>query len=782
MDLEWTIRDTLIHDESCEGRCDHNDFTICRCDFECLEYGDCCIDYNSTCGLTSSIPNAPSETKIDPEMHSCYSVTPGESAYFVHRCPLAWNETFIRSRCDHQIDGMPVFDDSGYNFRNIFCAICHSRKISQIQPRRAVQYHSHVCHISAIFVTQHMFQKDEVGLEFEKYVEFLVGNRNRRCFDNQYNQCPILSDMSLSTYCKSYVLEICAKIDVNAYTWVKNAHCAACNELELTIGAHSQRKCQNNLGYHSSPYQHIWRFRSHKTAASVSSPTCYPGEILDTFTQTCRKISCRPGLITSHDRCFFNNDTKLYITNNWNCIKRNTLLFFRSSVKEYDTSKCLTDQLRSEWLDKVHDKEYSHLVLEDGITWTALKFSKDNGFELLRQIENTTSVENAKDVFCGVTEIETFLSCDLQSLEDFEQLSCKEEWYSGTPSDFVFVNTSQQMTLYITKDIYINVSYMIYHEHYDLESRVSTQKNVLLVCGHEVRPTFLECTLVTLNVSEFTMNANKSVLTYAGKEFTKGNFLLLVDGNAQIRFDFLVINGKTTNTDMVSILFSEPLEVICSAATCLSLIGLMGTLYFYVRFRRLRNLYGSAVMSLSTALLLTQMFTLVSNMIPLSEVPCVAFAAIMHYFWLATFTWSTILAGILVYQFVLKSMKQLDNSFKSFLWCQLVGWSVPLVLVAIALVFHFCGCLPSNMASVYDSSICWIRAGVVNLIAFGIPVAVCLAINIVLVSFTLIHLHKERKHLNELQSKAVDTGWREIIIFAKVGFWPGNFGFKLKIG
>ena len=748
--------------ESCEGRCDHSDSTTCHCDSECLEFGDCCVDYYTTCDLTLA-PNSASETKIEPQFHLCYSIPRLGNFYLVPSCPPTWKEAFIRSRCSLQHDGMPVFDENGYNFRNIFCALCHSRKIRNVQPYRAVEYYPYVCHKSGMFVTQGIPGLFDYGYSFDNFVEFLVGNRFRRCLNSLYDQCPLSSNISVSTFCKSYVLERCVVKDDNIFS-VKNLHCAVCNGFDLANL--NVFRCDAII-LPSASYQNIWQFRSHQMNTPVPSRMCYPGEVFDALMQVCRKTLCRPGFIASYGHCTINNDTNLYVINNWRCVEQDTLLFFKSYSSEYDHRGCLKEKLTRKWLKNAHDQQYSHMVLEDEITWTALKFSKGNVFELLRQIENTTSTQNSKDLFCGVSEIEAFISCDMQSSKDI----CQENWYSGIHTDFLLVNESKQMIFYVTKTIYIHFSYMIYHENYNFELRQSRRRNVLFVCGHEVRPAFLSCEFIMLKASEFIISYNKSVLKYAGQDIDQDQFLLLPDGNAQICVDVLANNDKKNRKEETWAILINPLDVISYATSCLSLCGLLGTIFCYVKFKRLRNIYGKGVMSLCGALMLAQLFTLLSNMIFLSDMPCVVFAAMTHYCWLATFSWSTLLAGVLFYQFVLKSAKQLDESIKSFLMHQLAGWSVPMIPVATSLFFHFCNCLPSNVTSVYDSSTCWIRAGFVNLIAFGIPVALCLAMNIIFVSFTLIYLRKARQLSNVLQNKSVnEQGWKEVLLFAKVKY------------
>ena len=41
---------------SCDGRCNHSEYATCRCDINCVSFGDCCFDYVAMCGEINEGP------------------------------------------------------------------------------------------------------------------------------------------------------------------------------------------------------------------------------------------------------------------------------------------------------------------------------------------------------------------------------------------------------------------------------------------------------------------------------------------------------------------------------------------------------------------------------------------------------------------------------------------------------------------------------------------------------------------------------------------------------
>ncbi|XP_030045344.1 adhesion G-protein coupled receptor G6-like, partial [Microcaecilia unicolor] len=117
------------------------------------------------------------------------------------------------------------------------------------------------------------------------------------------------------------------------------------------------------------------------------------------------------------------------------------------------------------------------------------------------------------------------------------------------------------------------------------------------------------------------------------------------------------------------------ISAICSAATLLT----------YIAFEKIRRDYPSKIlMNLSTALLFLNMIFLLDGWLASFNVPglCVAVAALLHFFLLATFTWM----GLEAVHMYIALVKVFNTYIRRYMlkFC-IIGWGLPAVVVAIVL-------------------------------------------------------------------------------------------------
>ena len=744
----------------------------------CQQFGDCCVDYNSTCAPVANLETSFANL-VTSEFHKCYSLPLVGDVFLIDTCSASWTEPFIQSQCKHYSNGMPVFDDLGNNFRNIFCAICNYRKLSRIHTWKIIPVETDKCLKSLpcggekfCSARNQCFIIKKYHLQVPPYSlkEFLVGSHFRVCYKDE---CPTTSTPMLSRKCNSYVFFHCPFGIKNKV--FKNPHCAVCN------GHRSVISDEIMCNFDAKPSnQLLWQFQPNRAqensfSDALSETSCQPDEALDPVTQSCQEILCRPGyMLTISGRCVTNQDTRLHVTNNWICATQKVMVIFKRKSVGYDHASCLQNKLRHLSSAEMVEPDCVNIFLHDhGLLWISFEFDTIDGFQLLRQIGNAMHlmiprVTQSED-FCNVSEVKGFISCNKQASDEI--LACQDELYSGTPSEFLHINMTNEvnLTFFVTDNIYISTRYLMYYEHLSLERNRVRQTNIVFVCGHEAAPSNLECASITLDSSEFILSLNKTILTYAKIDFQMDKFILLGDGTAQICVDSVLrypVEAKDASKDI----FSSYLDMVSFCTVMLTILGLIGTLVTYTRFKKLRNSYGKGIMSLSISLFWSHLLTVMSNLITLSEISCIAWAITSHYFVLATFTWTTILALNLFNKFALKSkMRQQAEAFKSVLIQQLVGWGLPLPIVITVLILNVCRCMPPGVIPLYDSKRCWLRPGIVNLFAFGVPVAVTLVTNLILVIMTLTKLRKARYKSNRLQNKPEDTNSkREVIMFWKV--------------
>ena len=753
---------------TCEGQCNHRTFSDCRCDRDCVLYGDCCIDYHSACAQEQT--KMILTTWIHPMFHICHSVpfkmygsapsVQPRGVQLVSRCPFAWQDRGVNSRCVSQTDGMPVSDQYGYNFRNVFCAICHYRKLDQLYPWHSVPLESLDC------IDNEDRAKSKRGQVF--HVDsangqnaFIIGTYYRHCYE--YEACPSNTNATLAKKCQLYrfVDESCSR---HRY---KNDYCHLCHE-DQTLPC--SKFPGRGLPRPGNGYQTMWQFVPPKPPLRLD--LCMPNEIRDPITQMCRKTACKSGYKVVSTRCVVSNDTSLRITNNWNCSQQNVMFFFKYEVTGTDDkSTCLNNKLRNK--GNVKSWEYN-FISSDNTEWTAFDIVSKNVFQLLHDLHSEIKKEidhgdKIQEIFCGIQNMEIFITCDKHPDAELNT-RCQNNSYTGVPSDFLNVNITSKtdLILFVPEGIYINPMFVFYYEHSSFHILPTKTIDSVFVCGSLVKESIVDCVFIILNVSEYSLKSNGTVLVYGSHELTSDEFFILADNRASVCFDSLEeLTGDKTTTN--SGFFASKLDAVSFVTTCISLTGLLGTLATYIRFKSLRNIYGQGIMSLTISLMWSQILAILSDKLYLPRSACVIFAVMNHYFWLATFTWTTTLALILCYKFGLKHIQHTDEGIKVSIAVQAFGWGIPLVIIGLTLSTHFCNCLWLGDFVFYDDVTCWIRAGFVNWVAFGLPVAFSLGINVALVIITLYKLRKARHFSNRMQQKSVESDrWREAVLFVKV--------------
>ncbi|XP_072023369.1 adhesion G protein-coupled receptor E1-like [Amphiura filiformis] len=151
----------------------------------------------------------------------------------------------------------------------------------------------------------------------------------------------------------------------------------------------------------------------------------------------------------------------------------------------------------------------------------------------------------------------------------------------------------------------------------------------------------------------------------------------------------------------------------------------------------------------------------------MSDTLCIVFAALTHYLWLAVFTWATIIVVILCEKFVIHPVNRKSDKEMTNLACLLFGLCIPLLIVTLTLVVHVL--IPSDVGIYGRSVLCCIVDSRANLYAFGIPVALAIIINIILLTVTMAGLVLQRRKANVLQQKPANKdGMRDLLIFCKV--------------
>ena len=167
----------------------------------------------------------------------------------------------------------------------------------------------------------------------------------------------------------------------------------------------------------------------------------------------------------------------------------------------------------------------------------------------------------------------------------------------------------------------------------------------------------------------------------------------------------------------------------------LSIVGCVLILLTYGLFKELRTLPGKVLMNLAAAIAVANFFIIVGGPVtPITQL-CTAVAIILHTFFLAQFSWMSIMSFEMLRTFRRASQLMSDLSIRSktrlFTAYFIFGWSVPLIIAAVSVIVNFTseGLILYGVLEDGTQGSCWINQLESTVVAFIVPVAASLVFN-----------------------------------------------------
>lgn len=222
--------------ESCLGSCpdERHYFQRCHCDETCVIYNDCCLDYiDNIQHNIRQIKSIEREEKINAL--SC--VTDGNNQHWlsnighhmVTSCPVLTQSKYELNCTNNAGINIPVTDDEGFTYRNVYCALCHG---VTSYTGWVFSYNLHTCRN---YVDIPTFQE----LQFLKKIEILNLNKCQVIYSPpslfskrniSYPRMCIQEDIyfssSSNSLCRNYKNPILmTKIDTDVKSLIRNYHC-----------------------------------------------------------------------------------------------------------------------------------------------------------------------------------------------------------------------------------------------------------------------------------------------------------------------------------------------------------------------------------------------------------------------------------------------------------------------------------------------------------------------------------------------------------------------------
>ena len=257
------------------------------------------------------------------------------------------------------------------------------------------------------------------------------------------------------------------------------------------------------------------------------------------------------------------------------------------------------------------------------------------------------------------------------------------------------------------------------------------------------------CRLIELMEDDDYQLLNSSTLIYSGIEY---DIVQYIEGNPVICTDFNMTGTIERNVTIIFYSYPAAYFYLTYIGCSLSLLGVIVILISLVLFKELRTLTTIILANLSVCLIVTDILILVGGPVANaleSRSLCEVVSIVNHYFYLAQFTWMTIMT-IEITRTLLRGVRMRMFPSKravhrTFIIYFITGWTIPLFIVIPTIIINYS---PSTSHLVLyghmedgTDGVCWINHELSLIIAFIVPMSISLIINLiglVIVSVILI--------------------------------------------
>ncbi|XP_038051635.1 uncharacterized protein LOC119724595 [Patiria miniata] len=718
-------------------------FHYCKCDDACVLFDDCCFDSADVC---DRIPPSLELGGFTADWFGCVWVLGSQFTHIgyvmVDRCPDDWRDGSMRSLCDKPVDAtdvigsMPVYDEQGVDFKNIFCALCNGRSLNRLNRWDVLGSDNGIeSTVNTYYpsLNQTLPTKGWVSNPPENHTEI------RKCPAHVIDTClDEFRGTETERACRSYYAPIRADEKNIRY---RNPHCAMCNGKVLVpdnscMDQVCRDKCEPEPwgGCQSicSPYDDFFTIEvlfDFTSSSSINGRSCSEGQIYDPFLERCRVLTCAAGYRINGDECVAYTPADPPI----------------NGSKETSAIECWAKRLGKDTAGGQALLAGQTIIMKDpdADQLSALVLLTTAGEALdivaafddaLESIDNSTTLS---ELFCNISTLSILVPFAFAASSNCQTVNGNET-FSGYVGNLFEVVRFQ--------DIGHKIEY--------------TKQRAEPLC---LKVADLNCSsLLTLKGSEYMILADEILeVDVSGIRISEDEYVRFPDGSA------------------VTCSFTEPLpegleqkirRAISFAGSCLSLLALAATFVTYCIFPELRNTAGKSTMNLVVALFVAILLFLLTGYLRQSHVACVTGAVAAHFAWLAAFCWMTVVSFNVARTLASKVSRPrrgrgIDRSLVNYM-C--LAWGIPLIIVTICLALQFCNC--TRLPTIYaESNICWITDANVRVVVFLVPVAVSLALNLTLYVFTVINFWRNRQLSKAARNQTTTDAVREeLSVYLKI--------------
>ncbi|XP_078361562.1 uncharacterized protein LOC144645919 [Oculina patagonica] len=718
----------------------------CYCEKYCEMFQDCCADYAQACINKSRQPSTSQVTKGLWQCHRESNST--NRVWMISLCP-ATNSTpdDIRENCSNSVhtslkDSVPVKDTKGITYKNRFCALCHGIPEHETQFFNAeLSCNGSVVSITISNTTEHIYSNCS-------YIQWKIPESfpRRYCLKTRGNETCLLQSALLREKCSSSIPGIVRNWRVKGHYYL-NQYCALCGNIsfnDIKCGSYIIRRRPPN----QSTYDDVIAVNSEEVTQQ-NIVYCGSDKVYDIITRECRE--------------FFDIEFTPMVPFAFRYI---AVVVLRSKVPlQQSKITYLKEAIRSDMMEKFIIPLSINVRYENiTVYYIDITFLGELGPHSGDEFNSTVNLALSFNITTANNSFTTMK-------KTWKPIFCfKIETYK--PGEYAFVSRYHPA-------VYINsTGDVILPDNYfgEIDQRAGkTVKNGSMILDPEG----------DIQVCRRSQSISNCSGVFIGLK--KHEYVILPKGSLyrnQTResMDFLMLNGTAYicvhyssyyNTRAKKAETSELLNLLSFIGLCVSIPCLLFVLFTYSLFNELRTVPGVNLMNLTFSLLLTHSLMLgikVTHIKPL----CTAIAVLLHYLYLVTFTWMSVIAfdTYRTFSTTCYSRQRARNCKCRFI---ALGWLPAFLFVFTCFNLDISGKVAIGYG---DREFCWIGNLRLNLFVFVIPVAFLVTFNVLVFILIVYSIQKVKKQtqnvFNSLKNQT--SVWLFVKLATLMGFtWI--FGF-----
>ena len=754
---------------SCRGRCTQDrvlggteERLQCFCDLSCELFQDCCADYDQYCS-SSGVSEQPPPDGWPWKCVRDYYLSKFLGVWMISFCPANWTEADIKEKCetfwklsyDNRKDSLPVIDQKGNTYKNHYCARCHGIMLKELTfyniqfkcdlPVPKQYKGNEILKFLFAYCAEYFWQPPE-GVT-RRYCHQIASKE--KCL---FSWPPTVRQKCLNGPIRLAYPKVPSFFSQNYF----NPYCALCiSKPNLACGP-GRRILSTNPSFSAKPFSLVMDldFSDHDTETSrpFKQKSCFEGYVYDFFLQVCRP-GIKPSDITSHS-------LKMFSVSIWMLFRN--VLHWRPVVNEINFKEAITNNLH------LNETQISDLSIGNGRgpISTAVFNVNISATKLVNlSIETLESRINNFSIQLNEVNI-TFFKVAVK------QFHCAFiETYN--PNEYKF----EENTVKVVKTGEILQDADFYTNETEWMNGSLVPIGILSVCKH--LPVNCSGVLVRLTKEEYVFLSNGSLYRNISRDFFKPEHFQFINDTIWLCTNFSTkyeerlgkVGHSTEENNIV-------LVVLTYVGLSLSILGFALVLITYALFEELRTLPGIYLMNLCLAHLFLSLLYLATGKVDV-KVACSIIAVLLHYLFLVSFTWMSIIAYETwkVFSKLRVQRRNLNRQEKrSHLLRRIaLGWFCVLVFIVVCVALG-----QSNTVAFQYGGIkgCWINNTHASLYFFVLPVALSLSFNSVFFALTVRAIRKTNKQTQRAthQKQNRQTAAVFLKIFILMGFtWI--FGF-----